>query len=264
MPTDPAQPVGTTVRLHRGGDTATLTLTPPAPPGKPPTLDHPLLNSLDAAIAELEADPPRLAVLRSATPKYFCVGANLHALRAIDEQTIRPWVEHGHRVVNRLEDLPCPTVARVAGYAVGGGLELAMACDLIFAEAGATLGLTEARLGFIPGWGGCRRFVERVGVAAAKRHFFAGRTMDAAAAAGLGLVDFVGDAAAVDAELAAFADEVSQCSRYAVSTFKRIVDAERRAARDRNLDAEATHSVGCLREPDAADRLAAFLDRKKG
>ncbi len=250
----------TTARLTRDGAVATIALVPPE--GKPPTLDTGVFDALEEALGALEADPPRLAVLRSTTDRYFCVGANLNVLRTLDARTIGPWVERGHAVLNRLEDLPCPVLARVAGYALGGGLELALASDVLYADASARLGLTEARLGFIPGWGGTRRLAERVGPRAAGQLFFAGRIVDGPEAARLGVVDHLADAGALDAAVDAYAAEVAETSRAAVATFKRMLADGRRAARERTRTAEAAHSVACLRDPEARQRLDAFLARK--
>jgi enoyl-CoA hydratase len=240
---------------------AELSLEPPE--GKPPTLDHAVLDALDAAVADLETKPPRLVVLRSASDRFFCVGANINVLQDTNEQTIGPWVEHGHRVVNRVEDLPCPVIARVEGYALGGGLELALACDAIYASHAAQLGLTEASLGFIPGWGGCHRLAQRIGPSAAKHAFFVGRIFQADHAMRIGLVDFVGDTQQLDEAISNYARLVDERSVYAIQTFKSLINDEFRAARERNLDAERSNSVGCLRDPQTKQRLQAFLSRKK-
>ena len=251
----------TRVQLERSGAAATIVLVAPA--GKPPTLDGDSLGELAGAVAKLAANPPRVAILRSSEPKYFCVGANLKVLEQTNEETIVPWVRRGHEVLNQLEDLPCPVVARISGYAMGGGLELAMACDLIFAAADAKFAQSEAGLGFIPGWGGTLRLAERIGASAAKRLFFTGTMIDAVRARELGLVDEVCPPERLDAALEEFVGAVAKNSTYATSTFKRIINDERRAARVRCLAAEAEHSRGCLRDPETKERLQRFLTKRK-
>jgi enoyl-CoA hydratase len=161
-----------TVQFGCQGQIGTLSLVP-AVSGKPPTLDHAALDRLDAALAEVEAkaNSIRLLFVCSAAPKYFCVGADLTALKLVSTETIGAWIDHGHRTFNRLADLPMPVVARIEGYALGGGLELALACDLIFAGETAQLGQTEAKLGFVAGWGGSWRLPRRVGVARPRNCF---------------------------------------------------------------------------------------------
>ena len=134
------------------GEVATLHLVPPE--GKPPTMDQDVLTMLGNVISELENAAPRLLIVRSRSSRFFCVGANIAVLKETNADTIIPWVKLGNEVLNRLEDLPYPVIAVVEGYAMGGGLELAMACDLIFAADSARFAQSEAGLGFIPGWGG--------------------------------------------------------------------------------------------------------------
>ncbi len=250
----------TAVNLSIEGDVAELQLVPPE--GKPPTIDWDVLRELEEKIAEIEKSQARIAFLSSASERFFCVGANIAVLKETNSETIVPWVKLGHKVFNRLEDLPCPVVALVSGYAMGGGLELAMACDLIFASDTVRLAQSEAGLGFIPGWGGSRRLVDRIGVAKAKYYFYTGEMLDSQTALVCGLVDFVGGVNELEEKKSAFAESVLKNNYNAISTFKKIVNSEILAARERNADMEANHSIGCLKDEDALNRLNAFLNKK--
>jgi len=253
-------PVSCAISTDRRTGRATLRLSPPS--GKPPTLDHEVLDAFEAHLTALENDPPRSLVVRSDSAKFFCVGANVAMLKNVDAERIAAWVEHGHRVLNRLEDLPCPAIARVTGYALGGGLELAMACDLIFTDRSAQLGLTEAKLGFIPGWGGSRRLAQRVGPGRAKQMFFAAQRLDAEHAYAWGLIDRVEpDESSLNATLDAYLDAIDACSAQALATFKRLLSAEEKDARERNGAAEANFSKACVEDADTARRLDEFLNR---
>jgi enoyl-CoA hydratase len=238
----------------------TILLTPPE--GKPPTLDGEVLNELERCIEQAREAAPRVVCVRSASDRFFCVGANINVLKETNEETIVPWVEQGHRVLNRLEDLPVPVVAVVEGYAMGGGLELAMACDLIFASDTARLAQSEAGLGFIPGWGGTRRLTGRIGTSKAKYYYYSGKMLDAPKAAEIGLVDFVGSAAELELELGEFSDSVISNNRNALEQFKSILNEQERAARDENAKVEALRSVSCLQDPDTQQRLHDFLSKK--
>jgi enoyl-CoA hydratase len=240
---------------------ADILLQPPA--GKPPTLDEVSLGELEQGIIALAKQPPRVVVLRSSEPKYFCVGANLEVLKNTNEESIVPWTMLGHHVLNQLSDLPCPVLAQVRGYTMGGGLELAMACDLIFADQQAKFAQSEATLGFIPGWGGSHRLVERVGVATAKRLFFSGATLGADEALTLGLIDQVAPPETLDSVVDKFTQAVIRNSPYAIAAFKQIVNNARRPARDRNTTAEVLASRGCLSDPDTRNRLDDFLNKRK-
>ena len=238
----------------------TILLTPPE--GKPPTLDGEVLAELERCIEQALEAAPRVVCVRSASERFFCVGANINVLKETNEETIVPWVERGHRVLNQLEDLPMPVVAVVEGYAMGGGLELGMACDLIFALDTARFAQSEAGLGFIPGWGGTRRLAGRIGTSKAKYYYYSGKMIDAPKAAEIGLVDFVGSAAELEFELAEFSDSVISNNRNALEQFKRILNEQERAARDENAKVEALRSVSCLQDPDAQQRLHDFLSKK--
>lgn len=241
----------------------TLTLEPPE--GKPPTLDHAVMDAFERELAALEvrAEELRAVVLRSASPRFFCAGANLKVMETIDGGSIGPWVRRGHALLNRLEALPVPVVARVEGFALGGGLELAMACDLIFASSAARFGQTEAKLGFVTGWGGSYRLVRRVGLARAKELVFSGRIIDAAEAVRIGLAEWQGASGELEARLGEFLAGVAGNSRVAVAAMKRILESCPRTRLEENAAIEAEESRRVLADGDAAERLQAFLRKKE-
>jgi len=232
-------------------------------PGKPPTLDGDVLEEFENCIKEVRRQESRVVLVRSASERFFCVGANINVLRHTDEKTIIPWVMQGHRVLNMLEDLPVPVVAVVEGYAMGGGLELAMACDLIFASDNAQLAHSEATLGFVPGWGGTRRLAARIGASKAKYYYYSGKTIDAHKAAEIGLVDFAGSKTELENELNQFTTSVIANNRNAICQFKTILNNQQQEARDENAAAEAFRSVSCLQDPDTLQRLHDFITKKR-
>ncbi|MDG1302205.1 MAG: enoyl-CoA hydratase/isomerase family protein [Opitutae bacterium] len=251
----------TEIQLEFEGTTALLKLVPP--PGKPPTLDYATLARLDAALDTIAKDPPRCVVVRSAEPKYFCVGANINVLKETNSETIVPWCMEGHRIFNRLESLPCPVLAEIHGYAFGGGLELAMACDVIYAATEARLAQSEAALGFIPGWGGTGRLVRRLGLSKAKQLFFTGTAVGGDEAREIGLVDLAVPAADLAAAVEEFTTAVAHNDASALSTFKQLVHEPELLDRDRCAAAEAQASRGCLENTETIERLTQFLNKRK-
>lgn len=254
----------TRIELEIADDVATLWLRPPTET-KPPTLDGAVLADLERTISQVQAGAQRgevrLLWVRSRSPKFFCAGANLAMLRTVTAETIETWVREGHRVLAQLEDLPVPVVARVEGYALGGGLELALACDLVFSGHTAQFGQTEAKLGFVAGWGGSWRLPRRVGLARAKELFFTGRLVAAEEAARLGLVDFCGDAAALEAHAAQFAAAVRAGSAVSHAGHKHLLRQAAGWTREESASGEAAASAGCLRSGDTQARLRAFFAR---
>jgi enoyl-CoA hydratase len=253
-----------TTRLTTTTNAAVFTITMHPPEGKPPTLDPDVITALDQVLAEIEARANELnaVVLQSASPKFFCAGANVKVLETIGRDSIGPWVERGHRLMNRLEALPVPVVARVEGYAMGGGLELAMACDLIFASANAKFAQSETKLGFVTGWGGSYRLVRRVGLARAKELIFSGRLFAADEAVRLGVADWQGTPEALGRQLDEFLRALAGNSRVAVREMKQILASCLRTRLEENAAIEADASLRCLTEGDAAERLRNFLQKK--
>ena len=250
----------TNIRLEFEGDVATIFLQPPE--SKPPTLDLHTLEDLERCVGEIQSKQPRVVLVRSTSDRFFCVGANINALNDIDENSIAPWVLKGHQVFNQIEDLAMPVIAVVEGYAMGGGLELAMACDLIFASQEAKFAQSEASLGFIPGWGGTHRLARRVGVSKAKFYFYSGKMLGAQEAKVIGLVDLVANQGDMETELQSYCQSILSANRNAISQFKAILNDQHRASRDENATIEASRSVTCLQDPDTKQRLHDFLAKK--
>ncbi len=241
-----------------------------APERKPPTLDFQVLAEFDAALKVVEESinnpdsiSPRCLVIGSSSDRCFCAGANIAILDTLSEETMSEWVTAGHGVLNRLEDLPILVVAKVRGFALGGGLELALACDLVLCDETAQLGLTEANIGFVPGWGGTYRLPQRVGAARAKRMFYTAEIVDADSALAIGLIDEVKGAAEMENWVEEFSREVSSKSAVGISGFKAILNAQDRIARDANRLQEIEYSLECIKNAETKKRIRNFLDKRK-
>jgi len=157
--------VGLIVDLH--GGVATLTLDRPETLN---ALDWELLRALDATLASCATHPRvRCVVLTGAGERAFCAGVDLQTGAELTAASAREWIRLGHRVCNRLATLPQPVLAAIRGHVLGGGLELALACDLRLLGDDAQVGLPLAARGWPPGWGGLRRLQSLVGPARARR-----------------------------------------------------------------------------------------------
>ena len=257
--------MSTTVSISISQRIGTLTLVPEVA-GKPPTLNHAVLNRLDEALGKIESaahsHEVALLFLRSAAEKYFCVGADIGSLQTIDVESMVPWVQRGHEVFNRLEDLPLPVVGRVEGYALGGGLELAMACDVIFAGNKAQFGQPESRLGFVAGWGGSWRLPRRVGLARAKEMLFSGRVLDVAEASDIGLIEFHGSPDELETRCHQFAESVISGSNISHAGHKRLLRASLASSRGEACENEAAESKISAGSKSARVRIEAFLDSR--
>ena len=176
------------VELHVEDHVATVLLNRP---DKLNALTPEMLDDLDGVLAAIDADPAvRAAVVMSAGDRAFCVGADINRFKVLDGAAMWwHWTRRGHQVFDRLASLRQPTVAAMDGHAFGGGLELALACDLRVVAEGAQLGLTEVGLGTVPGWGGTQRLPAQIGVTRAKQLILTGTPIDAQTAVAWGLVN---------------------------------------------------------------------------
>lgn len=240
---------------------ATLTLNRPAALN---ALSREFAAALVAALRELAARPDlRVVVLRGAGERAFCTGADLkeRATLSADEKGAHTALIGAAAAA--LAALPVPTIAAVRGYALAGGLELALACDIRLAAADAAFGLTEVTIGIFPGAGGPVRLPRVVGPGKARELIFSGRRIDATEALACGLVERVVPPADLDDTVATLAGQIRDAAPLAVRAVKRVLDV----ASDLPI-AEALRHAETLRRPlddtqDYAEGLAAFAERRK-
>ncbi len=176
------------VRSERRGPVVLLTI------DHPPVnvLSRPVLEALSACLDEAERDPDaRTVVLASAAPKAFAAGADIREMAPMGPSAALEHGGRGQEITRRIERLPLPVIAAVHGVCLGGGCEVALACDLIVASEDAVFGQPEINLGVMPGWGGTRRLPRRIGAARARRWVLTGRSVAAPEALASGLVDSV-------------------------------------------------------------------------
>lgn len=250
----------TRAELRIDGDVARVTLVP-EPETKPPVLDWDLFGALMEITGRIrdQHDRVRAVILSSASARHFMVGANIQVLAGLTEQTIGDWVRTGHEAFNAIESLPMPVVARVEGNAMGGGLELALACDLIVAGPHARFAQPEVGIGVITGHGGAWRLLRRVGPGSARRLLFSGQRIDADEALRIGLCDMLGTPDEIDRWIATFLDGVRPASPSAIAETKALLQALDATARRQACDLEVSASTRLFGSADTADRIQAFL-----
>ena len=157
-------------------------------------LDVPTLTELRDRLRELASDAGvRVVVLTGAGEKAFVAGADIKYMSGLDSDQAKGWGALGHEAARLLETMPRPTIAAINGFALGGGCELALACDIRYASSRAKLGQPEINLGIVPGWGGTQRLARVCGIGVAKELIFTGRTVDADEALRIGLVHAIAD-----------------------------------------------------------------------
>ena len=228
------------------------------------TIDRPeAMNALDRpTLEELAADAEaRVVVLTGAGGKSFVAGADIKYMNGLGVLEAKAWGELGHRCGQLLETMPKPTIAAIDGFALGGGCELALACDLRFASPGAKLGQPEINLGIIPGWGGTQRLARVCGLGVAKVLILTGRPVDAEEALRIGLVNGVHDPAIDKAR--EVAELLASKSPLALAAAKRTLNHVLQGDHVDNLRREADEFGELFASEDAHEGMTAFADKRE-
>jgi methylglutaconyl-CoA hydratase len=222
-----------------------------------------MLAELTALLARAAADRTlRCAVVTGAGDKAFCAGADLKERARMSEAEVHAFHDGLRRTFRAIEQAPQVFVAAVNGAALGGGLELALACDLRVAADSAQMGLPEVGLGIIPGGGGTQRLPRLVGVARAKDLVLTGRRLGAAEAFAIGLVARVVPSARLMDEALAYAGEVAQNAPVSLRQAKRAIDGGLHLSLDEALGLEHQMYQDCLGTKDRLEALRAFAEKR--
>ena len=236
------------------------------------TVDRPdALNALDLEhcallrdrLEDLAADADvRAVVLTGAGEKAFVAGADIKYMHGLGVMEARDWGALGHRCGELLETMPKPTIAAINGFALGGGCELALACDIRLASAGAKLGQPEINLGIIPGWGGSQRLARTTTLGYAKELVFTGRTVGAEEALAHGLVNGVYPPDELLPKALELAGELAAKSPVALAAAKEAVNLALGGDRRSNLETEARLFAMLFSTEDQKEGMAAFVEKR--
>lgn len=235
-------------------------------------LDHPPMNAFDtaqraelsAAVRGLADDREVKAVVLYGGERLFAAGADVRALASMDSEEVRGWNRALQRTFDEVARLPVPVIAAVTGYALGGGLELALAADYRVAADDALLGQPEVQLGIIPGSGGTQRLTRLIGPSRAKNLLMTGRRVAAEEALRLGLVDeVVPPGEAYNAALR-YARQLAEGPAAALEAIKEAVDHGADSSLSAGLALERSLFTGVFGTADAAGGIRSFLEHGPG
>lgn len=225
-------------------------------------LDVATLTELRDRLRELaDDDAARVVILTGAGEKAFVAGADIKYMSGLDVDQAKQWGALGHETGRLLETMPKPTIAAVNGFALGGGCELAVACDLRYAASSAKLGQPEVNLGIIPGWGGTQRLARLSGLGVAKELIFTGRIIDAEEALRIGLVNAVHDPVLEKAR--EVGTLLASKSPIALKLMKDLANRALSGAHAANLDAEGEMFGELFSSDDAKEGLTAFVEKRQ-
>jgi enoyl-CoA hydratase len=227
-------------------------------------LNPALLDEVADAIAKVSVDPNvRVLVLTGAGEKAFVAGADISEFPQMNPLQARAFADKGQNLFFALEGLPIPVIACVNGFALGGGCELAMSCDFIYASDKAKFGQPEINLGIIPGFGGTQRLARLVGRAKAKELCMTGEIIDARQAKELGLAAKVFPADQLLEETMKVAKLLASRSRVALRAVKQIVDRGMDVDLKSGCALEMESFGVCFASKDAKEGVVAFLEKRK-
>lgn len=233
-------------------------------PDKLNALNRETINELRIAFSQARSDDSvRVVVLAGAGEKAFVAGADIAELKTISPIEAQAFSRMGQTLMREIEMLGKPVIARIQGFALGGGLELAMCCHLRFGSEKARLGLPEINLGLLPGFGGTQRMVRLVGRPATLEMCLLGQPIDARRALELGLLNKVVAADALDAEVDAVADQLANSAAHALASILDAVLVGGECGAGEGMDYESKAFALCTTTADMREGTAAFLERRK-
>jgi enoyl-CoA hydratase len=225
-------------------------------------LDVATLSELRDRLRELaDDDAARVVIMTGAGEKAFVAGADIKYMSGLDVDQAKEWGALGQDPGRLLETMPKPTIAAINGFALGGGCELAVACDIRYAASGAKLGQPEVNLGIIPGWGGTQRLARLSGLGVAKELIFTGRIIDAEEALRIGLVNAVHDPVLEKAR--EVGTLLASKSPIALKLMKDLANRALSGAHAANLDAEGEMFGELFSSDDAKEGLTAFVEKRQ-
>lgn len=247
-----------TILTMPDSDIALLTM---AGEGRPFVLNRRTMAEMNTLLDEVERCRPRALVI-TGEGKFFCAGADIKEMLAMDGRELHEWALLGGRLNTRLEALEMPVIAAVNGMALGGGCELALACDLRCASMAARFAVPEVTLGTICGAGGTQRLPRLIGETRAKQLIFTGQTISADTALEWGLVNSVQTAGTLLEETLALAGAIAQNSPFAVSRAKCSVNGGREMLPEEALEWERDLFGECGDSRDRREGMTAFIEKR--
>lgn len=247
-----------TILTMPDSDIALLTM---AGEGRPFVLNRRTMAEMNTLLDEVERRHPRALVI-TGEGKFFCAGADIKEMLAMDGRELHEWALLGGRLNTRLEALEMPVIAAVNGMALGGGCELALACDLRCASMAARFAVPEVTLGTICGAGGTQRLPRLIGETRAKQLIFTGQTISAQTALEWGLINSVQTAGTLLEETLALAAAIAQNSPFAVSRAKRSVNGGREMLPEEALEWERDLFGECGDSRDRREGMTAFIEKR--
>lgn len=226
-------------------------------------LNETMIKEIEAALSIVKAlTTIRVLVLTGGDERAFSVGADINDLKEMTPEDFERWLVLNQEFFDTIANLRVPSIAALNGYALGGGLEMALACDIRIAKEGAKLGFPEAKLGVIPGTGGTQRLTRSLGAAVAKDLVLTGRIIEAEEALRLGLVSQVIPTDKWEDAVEDLAQKLVRRAPKALEAARRCIDAAAEVSMEEGLALERSLNVECFKTKDFQEGVAAFQEKR--
>ena len=227
-------------------------------------LNSALLKEFSKALDEIDADENiRVLVLTGSGDKSFVAGADITQLATYNSLTAKNFAQKGHAIIARLQQLPIAVIAAVNGFALGGGTEIAIACDFIYASDNAKFGQPEINLGLIPGFGGTQRLPRLIGANLAKELVFTGKMISADEAEKIGLVNKVVPQDQLMEEVLKTAKEIASKGKASLRAAKQAINNGLNTDLATGIHIEVEAFGLCYASSDSKEGTSAFLEKRK-
>jgi len=227
-------------------------------------LNSEVFQGIREGLAEAEANPNiAVVVITGAGEKAFSAGADVEKFKSPNVEEVREFIKLGQETILKVLRFPKPTIAAVNGVALGGGCELAMACDIRIASENARFGQPEPRLGIIPGWGGTQLMPRLLGLAKAKELLLTGRVISAQEAERLGLVSRVVAQGELKKAVEELVETIGGLAPLAIQAVKRILTAQAERMLEEGLREELESFMKCYETEDRVEGVSAFFEKRK-
>jgi len=249
------------ILYEKSDGTATITINRPKALN---ALNEDTIVEISSRLKDAKEDKTiRAIIITGAGDRAFSAGADIKMIRDMDSAKARAVSRLGHELCDKIEELGKPVIAAINGYALGGGLELAMACDIRIASENARMGQPEINLGLIPGWGGTQRLPRFVGKGVAKELIFTGKMIDAETADRLGLVNTVVSPDQLKSVVSEFAKEIADKPPISIKLAKELINSSLETSLGAGETREAKAFSIAASTEDFKEGVAAFLKKRK-
>lgn len=227
-------------------------------------LNGELLDEMSQVLDEVSSDQDiRVLVLTGSGEKSFVAGADITELAKCNALQGKIFAAKGQKAISKLQCLEIPVIAAVNGFALGGGSEIALACDFIYASENAKFGLPEITLGIIPGFGGTQRLPRLIGMNLAKEMIFTGKMISAAEAKEIGMVNKVVSSEALMTEVMNTAKSIAAKGKVSLRAAKQVINAGLNVDLKTGCQMEVDAFALCMASEDAKEGTSAFLEKRK-